>query len=824
MIHKPKVLFLLLTCFAFLANAQQVIDAGVQPITLSEGKVGVPYNENLGLGFEELLSSSGDGVEFFVNYTLARGTLPPGLTFRGNGEIAGVPTTPGQYNFVIRVSLGARVEGSSVEVRFGFDTTIVVQPGTGATLTVDPGAVSFTAAQGATSPLQSSLVATNRTSQSRSVSVASTTFSGGSWLSTSGGVSVPAFSTAAIGLTANPSGLPAGVYVGQITTTSTPGGETTNISVLLTIRGAQQSINLSQTGLTFRTVAGVGTAPAQSFAVFNSGAGSLDWAANTSTLSGGSAWLSVSPATGSSVGTSTTPVTVRVNGAGLAAGDYYGQITITANGVANSPQVVSVLLNVLPATANPGPVVSPTALIFVAREGGTNPAAQNVQISNLTNAPSPFQTTPFFANGNNWFTLTPKTGTVTSASPAQVSVQAIPAGLAAGVYRGEITLRFADSGALRRVDILFIVLPRLGATAAKDSEPRVNHAEGCRPTRLLPVFTLLGVGFQSTAGWPIPVESRIVDDCGDPMMAGSAVVSFSTGDPPLVLASLNDGRWTGTWQAKNPDAKQVVITINARQLLPALSGTEQIGGNLAVNTGTPVINTGGVVSTASFSGLQPTAPGSLVAIFGSRLGQGVNVATELPLQTDLAGTRVTLAGRALPLIFTSDGQINASIPFDIPPNATHQLLVRRGTAYSLPEPLVVASAQPAVFTKNQSGKGEGIIVAVKPDGRQFVIGPADRASAGDTLVIYCAGLGAVRVPVQPGQPSPSSPLADTTNTVTVSIDGKPAVILFAGLTPGYVGLYQVNAVIPGGVSTGAAIPVTITVAGQTSPPVTIAVE
>jgi len=44
------------------------------------------------------------------------------------------------------------------------------------------------------------------------------------------------------------------------------------------------------------------------------------------------------------------------------------------------------------------------------------------------------------------------------------------------------------------------------------------------------------------------------------------------------------------------------------------------------------------------------------------------------------------------------------------------------------------------------------------------------------------------------------------------------------LTPGLAGLYQINAIVPADITTGEAVPVTVSVAGQTSPPVTMAVR
>jgi adhesin/invasin len=87
-------------------------------------------------------------------------------------------------------------------------------------------------------------------------------------------------------------------------------------------------------------------------------------------------------------------------------------------------------------------------------------------------------------------------------------------------------------------------------------------------------------------------------------------------------------------------------------------------------------------------------------------------------------------------------------------------------------------------------------------------------------VIFCTGLGAVTPAVLDGAPAPSSP-AQTTATAVVTIGGVSANVLFSGLTPGLVGLYQVNVLVPAGISTGIAS-LSISVHGAASQPVQIA--
>lgn len=124
--------------------------------------------------------------------------------------------------------------------------------------------------------------------------------------------------------------------------------------------------------------------------------------------------------------------------------------------------------------------------------------------------------------------------------------------------------------------------------------------------------------------------------------------------------------------------------------------------------------------------------------------------------------------------------------------------------------------------RDQSGAGPGVIVDANTGTLVTASAPAH---VGDTLVIYCNGLGAVTPPIPTGQPAPAGgPLSVTNNPVSITIGGIAATVNFAGLAPGFPDLYQVNAVVPPGVSPGTAVPVVLNVAGQTSPTVTMTVE
>jgi len=239
----------------------------------------------------------------------------------------------------------------------------------------------------------------------------------------------------------------------------------------------------------------------------------------------------------------------------------------------------------------------------------------------------------------------------------------------------------------------------------------------------------------------------------------------------------------------------------------------------AAGAAPPQVAPGGVLSAASYSLNAPVSPGMLVSIFGSNLaGAGqLYTASSFPWPAELGGTSVTIGGEPMPLYVVTPGQINAMLPFDMAVNATLPLVVTRDGAVSAPEPVSVVPSEPGIFTLAQNGQGTGIVVIVHPDGSQVLAGGSNAAAAGDTLVIYCTGLGALTPRAVAGAPVGYPPLAWANDTVTVTVGGLNAPVLFAGATPGYAGLYQVNATVPAGVAASSQAPLILTQSGRSSP-------
>jgi uncharacterized protein (TIGR03437 family) len=275
------------------------------------------------------------------------------------------------------------------------------------------------------------------------------------------------------------------------------------------------------------------------------------------------------------------------------------------------------------------------------------------------------------------------------------------------------------------------------------------------------------------------------------------------------------GAYYGEIQVTSSDASDPVELVTVSLTIGAAATTP------------PSVAAGGVLSNASYSLQTPLAPGMLVSIFGSNLtaaGQ-VYTAPAYPLPTQMGGVTVTIGGELVPLYAVTPGQINAVLPFDLPVNTTLPLIVTYNNAVSAPEPVTMVASEPGIFTLSENGQGTGIVVLIHPDGSQAIVGPANPAAAGDILVIYCTGLGDTNPRGVAGSPAPVTPLAQAIDPVTATLGGVKVPVSFAGPTPGYAALYQVNATVPAGIAASSTAPLILTQSGRSSPSaVTIPVQ
>lgn len=219
----------------------------------------------------------------------------------------------------------------------------------------------------------------------------------------------------------------------------------------------------------------------------------------------------------------------------------------------------------------------------------------------------------------------------------------------------------------------------------------------------------------------------------------------------------------------------------------------------------PLINPNGAVSLTSY--LPSFAPGSLISIFGRNLGTSDALSQDTAPRL-MGGLCVTLNNAPLPLLMTSDGQINAQIPPELAAGR-YTLTVRnvdRKTA-SNSQVLTLVRYAPGVFADPVSKEA----LVFRQDGRRVTRdSPAHRD---ESLMLFATGLGLTKTRVAAGVPAPASPLAETDSLKLYF--GDPAysqsemIVEWAGLVPGFIGLYQINLRVPGHRMRGPDLPVTL---------------
>jgi len=233
--------------------------------------------------------------------------------------------------------------------------------------------------------------------------------------------------------------------------------------------------------------------------------------------------------------------------------------------------------------------------------------------------------------------------------------------------------------------------------------------------------------------------------------------------------------------------------------------------------------TGSTANGASYSAA--VVPGSVASVFGNFPLSSPVSATEYPLPTNISGLSVQLGGSTLaPLLFASSGQINFQVPWELAGQSQTTLAVMVNGQAGTAQTLSLAPFAPAIFSVNDQGTGQGAIL----DLSNRLVDSSNPAAAGDWVSIYCTGLGAVGYQPATGSPAPiptgsDFPLSWALTEPAVTIGGVQTAVIYWGLAPGYVGLYQLNANVPD-VGPGNAIPVTVYIGGAVSNTVTMAVR
>ena len=487
---------------------------------------------------------------------------------------------------------------------------------------------------------------------------------------------------------------------------------------------------------------------------YNAGDGSLSLSGNPVPSV---AWITTSVAPPRACTTTTasatcTPLQLVLNTSTLAAGTYTGSVTV--NGAANvvdAPQTITVTVRIGP-------------LNMYAAPGSSSDVAFSTN--------SPLTASPSTQDGNRWLSLAlDGTGSFRFTYPYRVHV-APPATMAQGTYNGSLVVSGSSFPPDNQTVPVTLHVTTQPIAQASPAQVTARLAQGAAPL----------------------ATQVSINNTGQGTLSIGAVSASTTDGGKWLTAAANSGGWAD-------------ITLDAGTLAPGFyTGSVSIASNAANGTvaapvsfqvvakGAPLANYKGVVDNAIFGSGDPVARGDIVDVFGEQLRFG-NIAFSpgVPLATDISTSEVMVNGRAAPLYFSSYSQIAFQVPMETALGTAQVQVQRDGLAGNSISVQVVDRAP-------------RILVITNPDGS--VPSSAHPAKAGDTLVIYSIGLGPTSPAAVTGAPAPGSePLARLTATPTVQfgsgIFGTLTVTPdFAGLSPGSVGLYQVNAVVPQGVPSG----------------------
>jgi uncharacterized protein (TIGR03437 family) len=578
--------------------------------------------------------------------------------------------------------------------------------------------------------------------------------------------------------------LAAGPLLGAIHIDSAAGSA--DIPVSLLVRTPGPVIGLSVNGVRFEAREKNGSAETQTVRVLNLGDGAVSWQAE---IVSGSEWLSLGTSRGQSTEGTASSIQFSPNVAALGPGAYYALVRISDPGAVNSPQYVTAVVNVAGADTAANPQPDPAGLLFVAASGAAASPAQPVRVLISSSAPTPFQASANTADGGTWLSAVPASGSTSTLAPATVNVTVNPAGLAAGVYTGDVTFAFSST-IIRSTSITLVVQP--STTGAASTITR--SAAGCTPTKLALAPSGLANNFATPAGWPSSLTMQLADDCGNPVLNGQVVTTFSNGDPALTM-KLTDpgaGMYSATW---SPGKISTPMTVTSRAAAPNLaSAVRNMTGSVTPNK-VPILAQNGVLNSLNPVAGAPLAPGTMANVSGSSLAPAQADTGVIPLPTEFNGTRVLIGALEVPLYSVSDGQLTIQIPVELQANTDYSIIVAANGGYTLPDSLTLAPVQPGVASSSgrltaQHAADSSPVTADSP------------ATQGEAIILTLVGMGATDPPVASGAAAPSDPMATTVIQPTVTVGGQKADIVFAALMPGAVGLYQIELTVPAGLAPG----------------------
>jgi hypothetical protein len=345
---------------------------------------------------------------------------------------------------------------------------------------------------------------------------------------------------------------------------------------------------MSPTSLSFTVQAGANPAT-QTLTINNIGGGTLSWSASDS-----AAWLSLSPASGTGNGA----VTASVATGTLTAGSYSGTITLSATGTTSV--TIPVALTITAAPVPPAIGMSPTSLSFTAQQGGGNPAAQTLNVSNTGGGTLNWNV----SHDATWLSHTPNTGT----GAGTVTISVTTGTLTAGTYSGQVTL-WPNAGTSVTVPVTFTITAALSINLNPSSLSYAATQGAANPANQNIALTNSG----GTLNWTVS------DDAAWLTVSPASGSGSSTLSTSVNTAGLTAGTYTGnlTVSAAGTSSKTVTVTLTVSApatssatltwnpgTSPDLAGYKVYRATTSGGYGAPIATVQGNITTYIATGLQ----------------------------------------------------------------------------------------------------------------------------------------------------------------------------------------------------------------------------
>jgi uncharacterized protein (TIGR03437 family) len=443
---------------------------------------------------------------------------------------------------------------------------------------------------------------------------------------------------------------------------------------------------------------------------------------------------------------------------------------------------------------NAAATLDPATISFGPIGAGALPIRRTLNITNVGTSSATFNLA--VAPPNASVTVSPSSVTLSPGQPpSSVTVTLQGNRPSPGSYEGFIVVTSTGAGPTLRVPYLYFV------------------GDGV-PYNIFPVAS--GSFFTAVSTLQAWLAFEMVDRYGVPITAQAPVFSVFTGGGSIDTAYTTTDQGIGF-------AEVNIGSQPGNQIFTATAGglTVEFDG-YAVPL--PAIASNGVVNTGSYQVGQGLAPGSYISIFGAYLADAIVGSPTLSLPVSVGTVSVSFDGGGLSLpghiSFVSPGQVNVQIPWEFQGQSSVKMTVSLSYIPSAVYTVPLNTYSPGIFEFSDNGH----LSAAATDANGVVFTQANPAKRGQTIVLYVNGLGPVDQKMTSGEPTPlPPPLANTTVLPTVKIGNTNAHVDFAGLSPGWVGLYQVNVDVPSNAATGPQ-PIVVSIGGVDSKASVLPVE